>query len=227
VRRSLWEWPSLQGNFRGDRLQDRGEDAAFGIVELDSLVAKQRIGREVDAQIGISSEVVEGEIFSAADGLKQEFAERNGNADFGDDVFFEGAEEIKTAGRIVEDGGGDLGQLALYPADDFLDGEEAHLGDGGAEALAGLHELGGFFELALRDDALAQHHFAEAVLAVAAGGEDKLAAVEKELALDAAEHELELAGEAGGINFVEQREELVVRFDFTGVERYGATFEPT
>jgi len=28
-----------------------------------------------------------------------------------------------------------LGQLALYPADDFLDGEEAHLGDGGAEAL--------------------------------------------------------------------------------------------
>jgi hypothetical protein len=38
---------------------------------------------------------------------------------------------------------------------------------------------------------------------------------------------LELAGEARGIDFVEQREELVVRFDFTGVERYGATFEPT
>ncbi len=31
---------------------------------------------------------------------------------------------------------------------------------------------------------------------------------------------------AGGINFVEQREELVVRFDFAGVQREGATFEP-
>jgi hypothetical protein len=81
--------------------------------------------------------------------------------------------------------------------------------------------------LALREGAFAQHHFAEAVLAVAAGGEDELAAVEKQVALNAAENELKLAGQARGVNFVEQSEKLVVRFDFARVERERAALEPT
>lgn len=101
------------------------------------------------------------------------------------------------------------------------------LGDCGAEALAGFDQLGGFFELTLRERAFAQHHLAEAVLAVAAGGEDELAAVEKKVALDAAENELKLAGEASGINFIEQSKKLVVRFDFAGIESERAAFEPT
>jgi hypothetical protein len=109
----------------------------------------------------------------------------------------------------------------------LLDGEDAHFGNGGAEALAGLDQLGGFFKLALREGAFAQHHFAEAVLAVAAGGEDKLAAIEEKLALDAAENELELAGEASRVNFVEQSEKLVVRLDFARVERESAALKPT
>src|SRR5713101_8096698 len=48
----------------------------------------------------------------------------------------------------------------------------------------------------------------------------------KRVALDAPEDKLELASEASGINLVEQGEELVVRFDFAGVERKGAAFEP-
>jgi hypothetical protein len=108
----------------------------------------------------------------------------------------------------------------------LLDGENAHFSDRGTKALTGLDQLGGFFKLALRESALAQHHFAEAVLAVAAGGEDELPAVKKELALDAAEDELKLAGEASGINFVEQREKLVVGFDFAGVQRQSAALEP-
>jgi len=79
----------------------------------------------------------------------------------------------------------------------------------------------------LGDRAFAQHHFAEAVLTVAAGGEDELATVEKELALDAAEDELKLAGESRGINFIEQGEKLVMRFDFAGVQRERAALEPT
>jgi hypothetical protein len=108
----------------------------------------------------------------------------------------------------------------------LLDGEDAHFSDRGTKALTGLNQLGGFLKLALRESALAQHHFAQAVLAVAAGGEDELAAVKKELALDASEDELELAGEASRIDFVEQGEELVVRFDFAGVQRQSAAFEP-
>jgi hypothetical protein len=78
----------------------------------------------------------------------------------------------------------------------------------------------------LGDGAFAQHHFAEAVLAIAAGGEDELATIEKELALDAAEDELKLAGESRGINLIEQGEKLVMRFDFAGVERERAALEP-
>jgi hypothetical protein len=78
----------------------------------------------------------------------------------------------------------------------------------------------------LGDGTFAQHHFTEAVLAVAAGGEDELATVEEELALDAAEDELKLAGESRGINFIEQGEKLVMRFDFAGVERERAALEP-
>jgi len=74
-------------------------------------------------------------------------------------------------------------------------------------------------QLALGDGAFPQHHFAEAVLTVTAGGEDELSTVEKELALDPAENELKLAGESRGVNFIEQSEELVMRFDFAGVER--------
>jgi len=59
-----------------------------------------------------------------------------------------------------------------------------------------VHEFRGFLELTLGEGAFAEHHFAEAVLAVAAGGEDKLAAVKKQLAFDAAEDELKLAGKA-------------------------------
>lgn len=47
------------------------------------------------------------------------------------------------------------------------------------------------------------------------------------MALDAAEDELELAGEASGIDFVEQGEEFVVGPDFAGIEREGAELEPT
>ncbi len=94
--------------FCGDRTRKRGEDAEFGIVELDSLVAQQRIGREVDAQAGVGGEMFQREILCAADGFEQELAERNGNADFGDDVFFKRAKKIEAAGRIVEDRGGDL-----------------------------------------------------------------------------------------------------------------------
>jgi hypothetical protein len=79
----------------------------------------------------------------------------------------------------------------------------------------------------LGDGAFAQHHFTEAVLAIAAGGEDELATVEEELALDAAEDELKLAGESSGINFIEQGEKLVMRFDFAGVERERAALKPT
>jgi len=207
-------------------VRNGGEEAAFGIVELDSLVAQKRIGRKADAQDGIGGEMFEREIFGAADGFKQELAERNGDPDFGDDVFFERCEEIEAAGRIVEDRRGDLRQLALHPDDDLLDGEDAHFSDCGPETLAGLHQLGGFFKLALREGAFAQHHLAETVLAVAAGGEDELTAIEKKMALDAAEDELELASEASGINLVEQGKELVVRFDFAGVEREGAALEP-
>jgi hypothetical protein len=78
----------------------------------------------------------------------------------------------------------------------------------------------------LGDGAFAQHHFTEAILAVAAGGEDELATVEEELALDAAEDELKLAGESRGINLIEQGEKLVMRFDFAGVERERAALEP-
>jgi len=120
-----------------------------------------------------------------------------------------------------------LRQLALNPENDLLDSENAHFSDCGAEALAGLDQLGGFFKLALREGTFAQHHFAEAVLAVAAGGEDELTAVEEKVAFDAAEDQLELTGEASGINLVEQRKELVVRFEFAGVERERAAFEPT
>ena len=108
----------------------------------------------------------------------------------------------------------------------MVDGEDAHFCDGGTEALASLHQFGSFFKLTLCDGAFAQHHFAEAVLAVAAGGEDELAAIEKELPLYAAEDELKLAGESRGINFVEQGEEFVMRFDFAGVERERAALEP-
>jgi hypothetical protein len=213
--------------FCRDRTRNGSEEAEFGIAELDSLVAQQRIVRNVDAQAGIGGDMFEREIFGATHSFEEEFAERNGNADFWDDVFFEGGEEIEAAGRIVEDRRSNLRQLALYPNDDLLNGEDAHFDDSGAEALAGLYQVGGFFKLALREGAFAQHHFAEAVLAVAAGGEDELAAVEKKVALDAPEDELELAGEAGGIDFVEQREKLVVRFNFAGVKRKGAAFEPT
>jgi len=47
------------------------------------------------------------------------------------------------------------------------------------------------------------------------------------MALDAAQGELELAGEASGIDFVEQGEEFVVGSDFSGIEREGAELEPT
>src|SRR6266404_8911751 len=187
----------------GDRTRNGKEEAAFGIVKFNDLVAKQRIGREVDAQGGIGGEMCEREILGAADSFEEELAERNGDADFGDDVFFERAEKIKAAGRIVEDRGGDLRQLALHPENDLLDRENAQFSDCRAEALAGLDQLRGFFKATLREDAFAQHHFAETVLAVAAGGEDELAAVEKKVALDAPENELELAGEASGINFIE------------------------
>jgi hypothetical protein len=120
-----------------------------------------------------------------------------------------------------------LRQLALHPENDLIDAEDAHFRDCGAKALAGLDQLGGFLKLALGEGAFAQHHFAEAVLAVAAGGEDELAAVEKQVALNAAENELKLAGEARGVNFVEQSEKLVVRLDFARVERQRATLEPT
>jgi len=169
----------------------------------------------------------ERKILGAADRFEQQFAERDGDANFGDDVFFEGAKKIKASRRIVEDRGGDLRQLALNPENDLLDSENAHFSDCGAEALAGLDQLGGFFKLALREGTFAQHHFAEAVLAVAAGGEDELTAVEEKVAFDAAEDQLELTGEASGINLVEQRKELVVRFEFAGVERERAAFEPT
>jgi len=109
----------------------------------------------------------------------------------------------------------------------LVDGEDAHFCDGGTEALASLHQFGSFFKLTLCDGAFAQHHFAEAVLAVAAGGEDELAAIEKELPLYAAEDELKLAGESRGINFIEQGEKLVMRFDFAGVQRERAALEPT
>jgi len=79
----------------------------------------------------------------------------------------------------------------------------------------------------LGDDAFAQHHFTEAVLAIAAGGEDELTTVEKELPLDAAEDKLKLAGESSGIDFIEQGEKLVMRFDFAGVEWERAALEPT
>src|SRR6267154_3667852 len=117
--------------------------------------------------------------------------------------------------------------MALDPADDLLDGEDAHLCDGRAETLPSLHQFRSFFKLALGDRAFAQHHFAEAVLAIAAGGEDELATVEKELTLDAAEDELKLAGESRGINLIEQGEKLVMRFDFAGVQRERAALEPT
>ena len=115
----------------------------------------------------------------------------------------------------------------MHPHDHLLDGEDAHFRDRGTEALASLDQLRGFFKLALREGALAQHHFAEAVLAVAAGGEDELAAVEEKLALDTAENKLELAGETSGIDFVEQGEKLVVRLDFAGVERERSALKPT
>ena len=152
--------------------------------------------------------MIQRKILGAANGFEQKFAEWNGNADLRDNVFFERAEKVKAAGRIVEDRRGDLRQLALHPENDLIDAEDAHFRDCGAKALAGLDQLGGFLKLALGEGAFAQHHFAEAVLAVAAGGEDELAAVKKELALDASEDELELAGEARGIDFVEQREKL-------------------
>jgi hypothetical protein len=43
----------------------------------------------------------------------------------------------------------------------------------------------------------ANHHFAEAIEAVAAGGEHQLASVEKKLALHAAEHQLQLSSPPG------------------------------
>src|SRR5882724_12883201 len=116
-------------------MRNRDEQEAFGIVELDCLVAKERIGGEVDAQIRVGSEMAERKILGSADGCEQEFAERNGDADFWDDVFFERAEKIKAAGRIIENRRGDLRQLALHPADDLLDGEDTQFGDCGAEAL--------------------------------------------------------------------------------------------
>ena len=47
------------------------------------------------------------------------------------------------------------------------------------------------------------------------------------MALDAAQGELELAGEASGIDFVEQGEEFVMGLDFAGIERESAELEPT
>ena len=82
-----------------------------------------------------------------------------------------------------------------------------------------MHEFGGLFELTLGEGAFAEHHFAEAIVAIAAGSEDELAAVKKELTLDAAENELELARDAGRINSVEQRKQLVMALDFAGVQR--------
>src|ERR1700756_5414769 len=115
--------------------------------------------------------MVQRKILSAANGFEQEFAERNRYADFGNDVFLERAEKIEAPGGIVEDGRSDLRQLARHPQDGLLEAASAHLGIGRAEALAGLDQLGSLFKLALRQGALAQHHFAEAVVAVATGGE--------------------------------------------------------
>src|SRR3984893_17399114 len=171
-------------------------------------------------------EMVERNIFGAADGFEQEFSEGNGDSDFGHNVFVERVEEVKAASRIVEDRGSDLRELPLDPGGDFVDGANTHFCDGRTKALAGVQQLGGSFELALGDGAFAEHHFAEAVLAVAAGGEDELTAVEKELALDAALDELELASEASGIDFVEQCKQLVMTLNFTGIQRQDAAREP-
>jgi hypothetical protein len=53
-----------------------------------------------------------------------------------------------------------------------------------------------------------------------------LTSVEKELALYAAEHQLELTGETRGVNPVEQREEFVVRLDLAGVQGLAIAGEP-
>lgn len=94
------------------------------------------------------------------------------------------------------------------------------------EALPRLHQFGGFFELRLRDGAFANHHFTQAVEAVAAGSEHQLAAVEEKLALHGAQHQLQLPGPPGRIDFVQQDKQFVVGLYFAGIERQCAPSKP-
>ena len=94
------------------------------------------------------------------------------------------------------------------------------------EALPRLHQFGGFFELRLRDGAFANHHFTQAVEAVAAGSEHQLAAVEEKLALHGAQHQLQLPGPPGRINLIQQHKQFVVCFHFAGIERQRSPRKP-
>jgi hypothetical protein len=90
-------------------MRNRSEKAALDRVEFHGLVAKQRVGRQVDAQVSIGGQMLERKILGAAHRLEQEFAQRNRDGDFRDDVFFKGTEEIKAAGGVVKNRGCDLG----------------------------------------------------------------------------------------------------------------------
>jgi hypothetical protein len=79
----------------------------------------------------------------------------------------------------------------------------------------------------LRDRAFPQHHFAETILAVAASGEDELATVEEQIALNASQGELKVAGKASGIDFIQQGEKFMMTLDFAGIEREVTALEPT
>ena len=167
------------------------------------------------------------QVIGPAHRLQEQLPQRHRNGDFRHDVFFQGTEEVVAAGRIVQNRRGDLGKLPLHPADNFLDAANAHLGNRGAEPLPRLHQRGSLLELSLRQRARPQHHFPKAVLPVAALREDQLPSVEKQLPFHAPKHELQLAGQPGRVDSVKQREQRVVAFDLSRVQRLAIERKPT
>jgi hypothetical protein len=84
--------------------------------------------------------------------------------------------------------------------------------------LARLDERRRLLKLALGQGSRAKHHFAEAILPVAARRKHQFPGIEKERLFHPSKDELQLAGQVLGVNPLHKGKERVVTIDFTGIE---------
>jgi hypothetical protein len=110
-----------------------------------------------------------------------------------------------------------LQHLALHPADNLLDSIDPHLGNSRTKALARLNERRRLLKLALGQSSGAKHHFAQPILPVAARRKHQFPGIEKQRLFHPSKDELQLAGQALGVNPMYEGEQGMVTIDFTGI----------